>query len=80
MLRSVNPLMDRSIRLAPSVAGGNPRDFSRVLESYARFMGAPIRVNTPEAQDSEFWRRYYEVADEQKRQQKMYELQARQAG
>jgi uncharacterized protein (DUF2236 family) len=80
MLRSVNPLMDRGIRLAPQIAGGTDKDKSRQLESYARLLGVPARVLTPTAKDSEYWRQYYDAKDEQDRVRKMLELQARQAG
>jgi hypothetical protein len=81
MLRSLNPVMDRSIRLAPNIAGGTERDKSRQLESYARMLGAPIRVLTPQAQDSEYWRRYYKQQDEIDRVKQMMQLLAqKQAG
>jgi hypothetical protein len=77
LLRSINPVQDRTIRLAPQIAGGTDRDKSRQLESYARLLGFPGRVLTPQAQQSEVNRRFFEMKDEQDRIRKMLELQAK---
>jgi hypothetical protein len=66
LLRSVNPMMDRTSRVLPQLTGGDEEAKKRQLESIARFIGAPMRTLTPKQQDSEYWRRYYDWLDKHK--------------
>jgi hypothetical protein len=76
VVRSLNPLQDRSARLLPQLSGGDAEAVQRQPESIARFLGLPVRTLTPEQQRSEYFRRYYDMLAEQDRIQKMLETQA----
>jgi len=66
-VRAINPLQDRSIRLAPQAAGSDPEAMKRQLESLARTgLGLPVRTLTPKQQDNEYFRRYYDQLDAEK--------------
>lgn len=69
LLRSLNPLQDRSARLAPQLSGGNDEDRKRQLESVLRFSGVPIRTLTPKQQENEAYRRYFDALEAQKAKQ-----------
>ena len=69
-IRALNPLQDRSTRLFPQLSGGDPEGQKRQLESWLRFgAGAPLRTLTPKQQENEYFRRYYDQLDAEKRQQ-----------
>ena len=70
-IRAVNPTMDRTARVAPQLTGGDDEAKRRQFESIARFLGAPIRTLTPQPQQSEYFRRYYEMQEEMARQRAM---------
>jgi hypothetical protein len=77
MMRAINPLTDRSTRLAPALTGGDPEGQKRMLESWLRFgVGAPLRTMTPKQQENEYFRRYYDQMDAAKQQQARQERKA----
>lgn len=65
MLRSVNPVYDRSARLAPGVTSGSKSkdQEARQLESWLRFIGAPVRQLSPQQQNAAAQSERYEGAD-----------------
>jgi hypothetical protein len=67
LLTSINPVLDRSTRLLPQLSGG-AFDEQRQLESYARFLGAPIRTLTPQQQRSQLQRKIHDMQQEHTRQ------------
>jgi hypothetical protein len=69
-LRSINPIQDRTTRLAPGAVGGDS-DPRRLAESWARFIGVPLRQLSPKQQESEALRKYYAMLDEASRQRAM---------
>lgn len=66
MFRSLNPLYDRSVRMAPQVTtGSNDQNaVNRQVESFLRFVGAPVRQLSPQQQQNEAMRRYYDQRDQ----------------
>ena len=70
-IRAVNPLIDRTSRLAPQLMGGKDKDRARQAESIARFLGAPVRTLTPEQQQSQALNEYYDARSERERQMDM---------
>ena len=74
-MRSINPIADRVARLAPGAVGGTS-DPARLLESYGRFVGVPIRQLSPKQQEAEALRKYYAMLDEVSRQRAMGRVQA----
>jgi hypothetical protein len=74
-MRSINPIADRVARLAPGAVGGTA-DPARLLESYGRFIGVPVRQLSPKQQEAEALRKYYEMLDEVSRQRAMGRAQA----
>lgn len=64
-LRALNPVQERTARLLPQGGGGNEEDKRRQLESWLRFGGAPVRFLTPKQQQSEAYRRYFDIIDAQ---------------
>lgn len=75
-LRSLNPVYDRAVRLAPQVTtGGNETDaVSRQLESLARTMGFPIRTLSPQQQQSSLQAQRYDTMDQQAMQRALARL------
>jgi hypothetical protein len=77
-IRAINPLVDRTTRLAPSLSGGDEEGKKRMIESWLRTVGGvPARTLTPKQQENEYFRRYYDQLDAAKRQQ---ERESRRAG
>jgi len=71
-LRSLNPLLDRQMRLFPGIAGGSTSDPDRLLESWLRFgLGAPGRTISQNQMEGEAARRYFEQQDRMKALQAM---------
>jgi hypothetical protein len=68
MLQSVFPMVDRTARLAPNVLDTGKSQTEPQWASWARFAGVPIRVLTPEAQQNEKRRRFYDQKDQLKMQ------------
>jgi len=73
-VRSVNPLMDRSARIAPQITGGNEEAVRRQPESIARFLGVPVRTLTPQQQRSEYLRQAFERQSEEARLRAMLQV------
>jgi hypothetical protein len=76
-IRAVNPTMDRTARIAPQITGGDDEAKRRQLESIARFLGAPVRTLTPQQQQSEYFRQYYDRQEEMARQLAMLQTAQR---
>jgi hypothetical protein len=71
-LRSLNPLLDRQMRLFPGVAGGSTSDPDRLLESWLRFgLGVPGRTISQDQMQGEAARRFFEQQDRAKAMQAM---------
>jgi len=62
-LRSVIPPLDRTARLTPGVLTAEPKGGDRMLESYLRFLGAPVRTISEDQKRAEAARRYYQERD-----------------
>jgi hypothetical protein len=65
LLRSVNPMQERTARLAPQAFGGSTEDKNRQFESWLRYLGVPVRFLTRKQQESEAYRRYHQILDAQ---------------
>lgn len=63
LLRSLVPPLDKQSRLAPGLTQKNSKDQARMLESYIRWLGGPVRTISPEQEKSEAARRYYQARD-----------------
>ena len=63
--RAINPLYDRSVRLAPqATTGANDENaVNRQIESFLRFLGFPVRQLSPQQQQSAAMGRYYDQRD-----------------
>lgn len=61
--RALVPPYDRAVRMIPGLAGGGG-DQSRQLESFARFLGIPIRTISDKQMQSEQARRFYNARDQ----------------
>jgi hypothetical protein len=66
-MRSMNPVYDRAVRLAPqATTGGNAEDaVARQAEAIARTLGFPIRTLSPQQQQSAAKSKVYDQRDEQ---------------
>ena len=75
-IRAVVPLYDRGVRLMPGpVTGDTSQDaVDRRLESYLRFIGAPVRQLSPTQQKSTVRGQYYDELDKQREQQALAAL------
>jgi hypothetical protein len=62
-VRAINPLMDRTARLTPGMIEADPENMDRIAESYARFLGAPVRTISEAQKRAELARRYYGARD-----------------
>ena len=69
MLQSLNPIYSRSARLAPRLTTGADDNIQRVMEAWVRMMGAPVRTLSPSQQEATMKSQYYDMLDEQRRQQ-----------
>jgi len=58
-MRAINPLLDRTVRLAPlsSASSGDP---SRQIEALLRTFGAPIRTLSPQQQEATQRSQYFD--------------------
>ncbi len=63
LLRSLNPVLERTSRLTPALWSKSKGGQDRQLESYLRFLGAPVRTISEEQMQSEQARRYYDELD-----------------
>ena len=61
--RALIPPYDRAVRMIPGLAGGGGEQ-ERQLESFARFLGMPIRTISEKQMQSEQARRYYNARDQ----------------
>jgi hypothetical protein len=61
-IRATVPPIDRTARLAPTTGGQKPND--RLLESWLRFGGAPIRTISDQQMQSEAMNRAFEQRDQ----------------
>jgi hypothetical protein len=61
--RALIPPYDRAVRMIPGLAGGNEQQ-DRQLESFARFLGIPIRTISDKQMQSEQARRFYNARDQ----------------
>ena len=66
-LRSLNPILDRSARLFPGQTGASG-DPDRMLESYARWLGVPVRTVSEMQKRNEANRRRFDRRDERERE------------
>lgn len=64
LLRSLNPVLERTARLVPGALAESKGGQDRQLESYLRFLGAPMRMISDQQMRSEQARRYYNALDE----------------
>jgi hypothetical protein len=74
--RSLIPIYDRSVRLAPQLTtGGNDGDaVARQIESAGRLVGLPVRQLSPQQQQAEAMRRYYSQRDVMREQANLARL------
>ena len=81
-MRSWNPLLDRATRMLPGATGATGTgNQDRLLESYLRFLGMPVRQLSPTQQDNQYFSEVFEGRDEVSRQRAMQRaLLERQAG
>jgi hypothetical protein len=63
LMRSINPILERTARLAPGAISQTKGGQDRQLESYLRFLGVPVRTISQEQMRSEAARRYYNALD-----------------
>lgn len=65
-MRSINPVYDRAVRLAPQVTtGGNEEDaVVRQIESILRTMGAPMRTLSPQQQQRTMRSEQFDLRDQ----------------
>lgn len=68
-LQSLLPPLNQTIRMFPGSTGGDSS--AQTWVKRARYGGLPIQLLTPDTQDSEYWRQYRAMQDEQTRQQAM---------
>ena len=62
-LRSLVPPIDRTARLTPGLIEAEPENSDRMLESYLRFLGMPVRTISDDQKQSELANRYYRTRD-----------------
>lgn len=76
LARSMLPMYDRAVRLAPgATTANNATDAnSRQLESYLRFIGVPVRQLSPEQQEATQRSEFFSNRDAQRMQRTLYEL------
>lgn len=80
-MRSLNPLYDRTVRLLPQYTEGQNSDSgSRQMESWARFMGLPIRQLSPEQQLATQRSRFYDQLDQDDIDAALMEIDKQMAG
>lgn len=74
--RSMMPMYDRSLRLAPGITSGGAaaEQQNRQAESILRFLGIPIRQLSPQQQEATLRGDYYDSVREQSLQRKLAEI------
>ena len=68
-IMSILPMLDRTQRLGGPILDTGKETSEPAAMSWARFMGAPLRLLTPEMQDNEKRRRFYDQRDQVRMQQ-----------
>ena len=63
LLRSLIPPIDRTARMTPGLLEAEPEGQDRMLESYIRFLGGPVRTISEDQKRAEAARRYYDALD-----------------